>query len=167
MKTTPDFGGTPEHKNLRRADYVQWKALNNEKALPEDQWSKKYDVAVNQANKSHQAVEVFANNNGFTKANGWTKEHTFTLKGKDVKGMDADQVTDRRLDLYNEKTNTGYEHKRGDQYLTAENKSEILRDAQLMKDNKDLNIKWQFDKHASKPLQDFLRQHNIQFNIGM
>lgn len=75
------------------------------------------------------------------------------------------KVVKRRLNIADEANQIGIEHKRGYQSLTEANKSELLRDAELMKD--DWEIEWVFEGKASKPLLDALDNNRIPYkSIG-
>jgi len=147
----PNSGpGSDEHRAQRWKEY---KERGGE--WDKDRWDKQYDVNMQQANKSHKAVAGYRDRNGLTDDKGWATEKTL----KDGEG------TERRLDIVNEDTQQAIEHKKGQQYLTKDNLSEIERDAKL-RENTDWEIEWHFDDHASKPLTDKLDEVGIPWTIG-
>ncbi len=107
---------------------------------------------MQQARKSHEAVDSYRKRNDLSEENGWETEKT----------LDKD-VNNRRLDIVNKETMEAIEHKRGKQYLDESIRSEIERDVALRDEGWD--VKWHFDDHASKPLKDKLDEKGIPWTI--
>lgn len=110
---------------------------------------------MQQARKPHEAVARYREKNGLTKDKGWRTEKTI----RDNKG------NERRLNIVNKKRGKEIEHKKGSQYLSKSNLSEIERDAAL-RENTDWDIRCHFDDHASKPLLDKLDELGIPWTMG-
>ena len=142
--------GSPAHRAKRWAEYQERGGT-----WTKERWDKQYDVNMQQAKKSHKAVDDYRKRHDLTDENGWGVEKTL----KDGQG------TERRLDIVHRRRKKAIEHKRGKQYLSKSNLSEIMRDTELMK-NTDWEISWHFDDYASKPLLEKLDKMGIPWTIG-
>lgn len=138
----------------RAEKWEEYKNNPDNAGWTKERWDKQYDVNMQQAKKSHEAVASYRKNHGFSEENGWKTEQTLA----------SSNGNKRRLDIVNKDTLEAIEHKRGKQYLTKDIRSEIERDASLRKDGWD--VKWHFDGHASKPLTDELDRLGIPWTKG-
>lgn len=135
--------GTPEHKAQRWEDY---QARGGE--LDYDDWSKRYDVAVQNANKGNAAADAYHNEIGWGK-----REVTVKL---DIDG----QTVNRRLDIADVENKMGVEVKSGNYFSrTEEIMYEIQRDKELVR--KGWDIEWRIEGGASQPLLDELKAAGI------
>ncbi|MDQ1163140.1 hypothetical protein QE422_003508 [Chryseobacterium sp. SORGH_AS 447] len=135
--------GTPEHKAQRWEDY---QARGGE--LNYNDWSKKYEVAIQNANKGNAAADAYH------KEIGWgTREATVKV---DVNG----QTVNRRLDIADVENKMGVEVKSGNYFSrTEEIMYEIQRDKALVR--KGWDIEWRIEGGASQPLLDELKAAGI------
>ncbi|WP_294304165.1 polymorphic toxin-type HINT domain-containing protein [uncultured Chryseobacterium sp.] len=135
--------GTPEHKAQRWEDY---QARGGE--LNYDDWSKRYDVAIQNANKGNAAADAYHESVGWGK-----REVTVEVE------LDGATVN-RRLDIADVKKQKGIEVKSGNYFSrTEEIMYEIKRDEQLVKDG--WKIEWRIEGNASQPLLDELKAAGI------
>ncbi|MCS3529760.1 polymorphic toxin-type HINT domain-containing protein [Chryseobacterium sp. JUb7] len=135
--------GTPEHKAQRWEDY---QARGGE--LDYDDWSKRYDVAIQNANKGNAAADAYHEQIGWG-----TREVTVKV---DLDG----QTVNRRLDIADVENKMGVEVKSGNYFSrTEEIMYEINRDKELVR--KGWDIEWRIEGGASQPLLDELKAAGI------
>jgi hypothetical protein len=135
--------GTPEHRKARWEEYQ-----DSGRTLDYENWSKRYDVAMQQARKANAAVDAYHENIGW---------------GQREVTVDAGGVK-RRLDIADRKKQRGIEYKTG--YTSLKNPSitsEIERDAILVQEGWD--IEWVFRDGASEPLLEELSKTGIKYKL--
>lgn len=135
--------GTPGHMHLR---WLRYKGEGG--TWDYGRWSATYT-----RNMQH-AIRGNASADDFFKQLGWgRREVTVNLGGS---------VT-RRLDIGDVQTQRGLEYKSGDVYADAFVRSEIARDAQLVKGG--WQVEWVFQGHASGPVIDLLEAAGIDYRF--
>lgn len=135
--------GTPEHKAQRWEEY---QARGGE--LNYNDWSKKYDVAIQNANKGNAAADAY-----HQKINWGDREVTVSVN---VDG----RIVNRRLDIADVENKMGVEVKSGNYFSrTDEIMYEIERDKELVR--KGWDIEWRIEGGASQPLLDELKNAGI------
>jgi hypothetical protein len=143
IEGTPEPGaaGSLEHKAARWAEY---QARTGEKGLTYEKWRNVYEANMQNARRANKATDAYH------KTLGWGRREVTV----DVEGVP------RRLDIADEATLRGIEHKTGKQYLSEGNKWELARDEILVKLGWD--ITWVFEGTASKPLLAALEAAKIK-----
>jgi hypothetical protein len=138
----PGAPGSAEHKADAWARYQE----RDGAGWTYERWSNVYEQNMTRWTRSDQAAEEYWETIG-----KWgEREGTVNLPNGQTRRLDITDVAGRR----------GVEHKTGDQYLTADNLSELERDAMLVEDG--WSIQWVFAGHVSKPLEARLRAAGIE-----
>jgi hypothetical protein len=135
--------GTSEHKAARWKEYQE-----SGRTLDYENWIKRYEIAMQQARKANAAAD------SYHKEIGW---------GKREVTVDLSDNARRRLDIADFETQRGIEYKTGEIYRSQEIRSEIERDAILVK--KGWDIEWVFEGTASKPLLNDLEKAGIRYKF--
>ena len=137
------LAGSPEHKALRWSEYQSsggdWSY---------ERWSRNYEGNMVRAQNSNAAVDAYR------KRLGWgTTQHTVHFDG-----------FIRRLDIADPAALRGIEHKIGCVSRTADVRSELARDAVLVRKG-GWQIEWVFDGTASGPLLEALKKARISYRF--
>lgn len=122
---------TLEGKAMRWEEY---QARTGGEGWDYQRWSRVYDLNLERAKQANAAADAFAQQLGFGQ-----REVTVKVDGEP-----------RRLDIADVGLQIGFEYKTGYQTRTADNMSELQRDAILVKQGWSIN--WVFQGTASEPL---------------
>lgn len=156
FKNDPPFNHTPwtpEHKAQRWKNYEEGCANGQNSCLDFESWSNGYDGKIDLVTNANKGVDDYFNSLGWNCPSSTCRERTLSTT---VDG----QTVNRRLDIYDEVNLRGKEFKEyssGKVYRSADIRSEVARDKQLLEDGQLLEMEWVFKGcELSGPLRTLL-----------
>jgi len=156
FKNDPPFKHTPwtpEHKAQRWKNYEEGCANGQNACLNFESWSNGYDGKIDLVTNANKGVDDYFSSLGWNCPASTCREKTLstTIDGKTV---------NRRLDIFDEANRRGKEFKEyssGKVYRSADIRSEVARDKQLLEELQILEMEWVFKGcEPSGPLRTLL-----------